>query len=270
MRSICLSTKRRRDIVFHLFHRTLSREHEEALRKIETEFGAQLRFYDIDRDATFQWIMNSAPENKVLSNICYARLLFAETIDADVERLIYTDCDMFVRAPIERLAEMDMQGKSLAAAPDYLGQRIMMGRMMVDPNGIFDPAMRYFNAGLMVIDMKRWREKRVIEKFRTMLDNGTLKHIYYDQDFLNLTFEDDWVELSQLWNFLDPRPLHEPLNPHLLHYTGAQKPWILRTKAAFPRDYRYTMTNDVYYRFLAERSPKWLRPLVMWAKRRNG
>jgi len=30
------------------------------------------------------------------------------------------------------------------------------------------------------------------------------------------------------------------------------------------------MTNEVYYRFLAERLPAWLRPLVAWLGRTNG
>jgi lipopolysaccharide biosynthesis glycosyltransferase len=103
-----------------------------------------------------------------------------------------------------------------------------------------------------------------------MLESGLLARIYYDQDFLNLTFEDDWVELPVWWNLLDPRPWHESLNPYLCHYTGRLKPWLVRPKVAYARAYRYVMTNDVYYRFLAERWPRWLRPMVMLAKRING
>lgn len=270
MRSVCLSTKRRKEVVFHLFRRAMTPRHMKVLQRIEAEFGARLVQYDIDRNEHFLFMLQKAPENKRLSNICYARLLFAETIPANVERLIYLDCDVLVRSPIERLADLDLHGKALAAVPDYTGQHIMTGRMMVDKRGIFDSGMRYFNAGMLVIDMKQWRERNVMARFYQMLDSGILAQIYYDQDFLNLTFEDQWLELDQIWNLHDADRSHEALNPHIVHYTGEDKPWRPKNRAAFSYIYRHTMTNDVYYDYLTERSPGWLRPAVRLVKRLNG
>jgi len=269
MRSICTSTERRKDLVFHLLHRPLSAEHEETLRRIETEFGAHLDFHLVDKDDRFTSLLARAPHD-ARPSIMYARLLLASVLPADAERVVYFDCDMLIRAPIERLAELDLEGKALAAAPDYLGQLIMTGRDLIDTRGIFDPAMRYFNSGLLVIDVAKWRAAKVVDRFEEKMADGTMQELYFDQDLLNLIFRGDWLELSQLWNFIDPRPWHEQLNPHVLHYTGLRKPWQIRKGAAFARVYRYTMTNDVFYRYLAERSPAWLRPFVRLAKRFNG
>ncbi len=75
---------------------------------------------------------------------------------------------------------------------------------------------------------------------------------------MNLIFARTWLKLDQTWNFIDPRPIHEPLNPKLLHYTGSQKPWKRGADAAFRRTYRHVMTNELYNRYARAR---WARDL---------
>lgn len=269
MRSICLSTRRRKDITFHLLHGTLEAGHKASLLRIEEEFGAKLEFCDVYQNALFKDLMANVSEDSRMPNICYARLLFAELIDPSVARLLYLDCDMVVRAPIERLIGTDLKGASIGAALDYLGPQIITQGRMIDRRGIFDTGMAYFNAGMILVDMHKWRAAGVVQRFRDFMARGRLKQTYFDQDFLNLTFDGDWLELDPRWNLLDPRQGQENLNPYILHFTGRSKPWKLFSKSAFPGTYRYIMTNDVYYRFLAERSPPYLRALILRAKRYN-
>jgi lipopolysaccharide biosynthesis glycosyltransferase len=269
MRSLCLFTFRRKDIRFHLFHRPITPGHWAWIEKIHTEFGAEIISYDIDANRTFTSIAKRAHYNARLSNIVYARILFSELLPAEVERVLYLDCDMMARAPIERLYDIDMQGFPLAAVPDYVGAQIMTRRSLIDPRGIFDPAMRYFNAGMLLIDMVKWRQMDILGKFEQAITDGTLAKIYYDQDFLNLTFRENWLELHQFWNLHDPRPSHMALNPHLVHYTGDKKPWLIMPKVAFARLYRHIMTNPVYYQYLRERSPAWQQPFIRFVERRN-
>src|SRR5665213_1225935 len=130
-------------------------------------------------------------------------------------------------------------------------------------------AMRYFNAGMLLIDMTKWRQMDILGKFEAAIANGTLAKIYYDQDFLNLTFRENWLELHQFWNLHDPKPAHMALNPYLVHYTGDTKPWLIMPKVAFARLYRHIMTNPVYYEYLRERSPAWQHPVIRWIEGRN-
>jgi len=267
IRSICLNTLRRGDLVFHLCHRTLAPEHKAELDAISSEFGARLAYYDLDRINLSASVMERAPYNKRLGNIVYARLLFTELLPKDVHRLVYLDCDMLVRRPIEQLAEIDLRGHPLAAASDYWASSHMTQRDMIDQRKLFDIANGYFNAGLLVIDLDSWRRLDVLGHFEAMIDDGTLAKIYYDQDFLNLMFVANWLELDQRWNFLNPRAIHEVLNPFLLHYTGSKKPWMMFSGVAFAREYRHVMTNAIFYRYLREqwarRLPRFLRPLLI-------
>ncbi|HEY4201223.1 MAG TPA: glycosyltransferase family 8 protein [Devosiaceae bacterium] len=248
MRSICLTTRRRGDLVFHLCHRTLTGDHKDDLDSITTEFGAAVRYYNIDEMPLFNEVAGRAPYNYRLSNIVYARLLFADILPADIERITYLDCDMMVRAPIEQVAEVDLGPYPIAAVPDAEGMNISLGRDIKTKRDLFDPADPYFNAGLIVIDMRKWREAQIIPKLEKAMADGTMARLYYDQDFLNLVFNRNWLQLEQMWNLVDPRPVHQTLHPKLVHYTGDGKPWTL-TNVAFRRTYRHVMSNRVYSKY---------------------
>ena len=267
MRSVCLTTKRRKDLCFHLCHRTLAPEHKADFEKITAEFGATVRYYDIDAMPMFKSLASRARYNWRLSNIVYARLLFSEIMPPEVTRLTYLDCDIMLRAPIERIAEIDLAGYPIAAVRDPYGMQIMMSRDIRKNADLFDAASPYFNAGLIVIDMAGWRHAKIIEKTERAIADGVLERIYYDQDLLNLIFQDNWLPLDQLWNMVDPRPIHHTLNPYLLHYTGPQKPWNRLSVVAFARMYRHVMTNELYFRYMRYR---WMRnatlPFRMVAK----
>jgi lipopolysaccharide biosynthesis glycosyltransferase len=262
MRSICLFTKRRGDLVFHLCHRTLSPEHRRDLEAIAAEFGARQVWYDLDRSELFADIARRMPYNKRLTNIVYARLIIDQLVDPSIERVLYLDCDILVRAPIENLYEIDLDDHPIAAARDTLGPFIVGGRDLRNNRDLFDIADPYFNAGVILIDLARWRDARLLERLETMLADGTMERIYYDQDFLNLVFKHDWLRLAPAWNVIDARHAHEGLDLNIMHYTAEQKPWHLVSSVAFRRIYRHVMTNELFYRYLRHRVKRRLLRLV--------
>ena len=253
MRSVCLFTHRREDLVFHLFHRTLTSEHHADLERIAEEFGARLVWYDLDGSELFADIAARMPVNKRLTNIVYARLVIDRLLPADVERVLYLDCDMLVREKIEALYDIDMEGFAIAAVRDTAGPFIVGGRDLRRNRDIFDLADPYFNAGMILIDVAQWREAAIVDRLEQALRDGVMARIYYDQDLLNLIFRDNWLHLPVRWNIMDARKPHEAFNPAILHYTGKQKPWDLFSTTAYHRTYRHVMTNELFYRFMSHR-----------------
>ncbi|UJQ93620.1 glycosyltransferase family 8 protein [Mariluticola halotolerans] len=263
MRGICLSTHRRGDLVFHLCELGLTGEHRADLEKITTEFGAKLVFYDLATNRDFQERCANLPSDKRLNQMMYARLLVDVLIPKDVKRIIYFDCDTYVRAPIEELAEIDLQGFPIGAVEEPHADFITRQTDMRHNMDLFDPADPYFNSGMLVIDTKKWRDAKVLDHLAAKVADGTMDRIYYDQDFLNLTFKNNWCHLDQLWNLIDPRAPHQALNPKMVHYTGRNRPWNLVSNVAFARVYRHVMTNELFYRYwrhrLKRRVMKFLR-----------
>ncbi len=264
MRSVCLFSKERENIVFHLCHRTLSDDHRADLESIASEFPVQLRWYDLEQSDLFRDLAQRMPENKRLSNIVYARLVIDRLVGPDVTRILYLDCDLMVRDDISTLFDWDLNGHPIAAVRDTSGPWIMAGRDVRGNRDIFNVADTYFNAGIVLIDLAGWREADIIGKLEKAYADGVMQRIYYDQDLLNLIFRGNWQRLPWRWNTIDPRPLHESLDPAILHYTGDNKPWLMRTgmsrSVAFVRFYRHVMTNEIFYKYVRHR---WKR---RWAK----
>ena len=199
MRSVCLFTHRRDELVFHLFHRTLTAAHKADLEKILEEFPVALRWYDLDQSAMFRDIAARMPENKRLPNIVYARLLIDRLVGPDVDRILYLDCDMLVREDIGFLFDLDLECKAIAAVRDPVGALITGQRDLQKNRDIFDPADPYFNAGLVLIDLAKWREADIIGRMEAAYASGVMQRIYYDQDLLNLIFKGKWLRLPWRW-----------------------------------------------------------------------
>lgn len=261
MRSVCLFSHRRKELVFHLCHRTLTAEHRADLERITEEFPVELRWYDLDQSAMFQDIAKRMPENKRLSNIVYARLMIDQLVGPDVERVLYLDCDMLVREDVAYLLELDLEGNSIAAVRDSIGALITGRRDLKENRDIFDPADYYFNAGMVLIDIAKWREADVIGRMEEAYASGIMQRIYYDQDLLNLVFKGKWLKLPWRWNVIDARHAHDGVDPAILHYTAERKPWGVLAgmlqSVAFARFYRHVMTNELFYRFARHRWKRW-------------
>jgi lipopolysaccharide biosynthesis glycosyltransferase len=261
MRSICISTRRRDEVVFHLLHLPLTDEHRADLEKIPAEFGASLRYYPVAELPQFEQFVAGLPQGGRWPRIVYARMLLPELLPAEVDRVIYLDCDMLVRAPIEQLYDMDLGGQPLGAVRDALAPFIPLRRDMVQNADLFDGADPYFNSGMLVMDASAWRQIDLRAEIAALATRGALGKLYFDQDLLNLIFRNRWQELPWRWNVIDANKAHEALDPAILHFTRVHKPWGVLAgvmhATAYARWYRHVMTNALFYRFARHRWKRW-------------
>ena len=262
MRSVCLTTKRRGDVVFHLCHTALTAEHAAIHDSITAEFGATLRHYDPEQNAGFRALVAQLPASDRFPPIVYTRLVLDQLLPADLERVIYLDCDVMVCRPIELLYEQEMADKPIAAVFDPFHLGIKKGRDIRQKQTPFDTGDAYFNSGVLLIDLQRYAAIDLPARIAEFAASGVLKNLFFDQDMLNLVFLNNWQPLNWRFNVLNPKPAHESLQPIIVHYTSYSPPWKMFSGAAFSRFYRHVMTQDVYYRFMAERAPGWLAPII--------
>ena len=91
----------------------------------------------------------------------------------------------------------------------------------------------YFNAGVLLIDLDRWRKERISEKALEYLAQH-LQSPYADQDALNFACDGLWKRLDPRWNF---QPFYEKRKiadmdskerPGIVHFVTQAKPWNAR------------------------------------------
>jgi len=262
MRSICLSTHRRKDLVFHLCHTELNEQSLVDLEAIGTEFGSTLNHYVIDTDPDYLLLAETLPHERHIPAVMYARLMFGKILPKTVARLIYIDCDIHVRHPIETLYGTNLKGRPLGAVTDPHAPRFSNGRDVKQDRDLLDPADPFFNSGLLLIDLNAWREMDVIATLHQLEKEGKLGRFVNDQQLLNYLFKRNWTQVDPSWNTLAASRMIEALDPKAVHHTGRDKPWNLFSLAPFARVYRHVMTNALYNRYMRYRWVKWWKGLI--------
>lgn len=168
---------------------------------------------------------------------CY-RLLIAELFP-QYSRVLYIDSDTLIQADVADLYSCNLNGKTVGAVHEvvctFLKEyyRKHIGIQVEDG----------FNAGVLVIDTARFREKRIKEQCMQWLiedsQRAERRYVYMDQDVLNRALKEDVCFLDSAWNFqwmylwrLDTiypeyraDYLKDSREAKIMHYAGEKKPW---------------------------------------------
>jgi len=111
----------------------------------------------------------------------------------DVDKAIYIDADTIVVEPLENLWNIDLEGHPVAGAPDDAGFH-QARRLQLSADH------RYFNAGVMVFDVARFRAMDIAADVLSAFRRKGPDIVSQDQDLLNILFENDTKSLPLSWN----------------------------------------------------------------------
>lgn len=75
--------------------------------------------------------------------------------------------------------------------------------------------IRYFNAGVLLMNLDRLRSTGLGEEWRQKCYNEAYQ--FPDQDTLNIVFSSEKLELSSKWNY-SPKVMRPCDHPHIVHY----------------------------------------------------
>jgi len=199
-----------------------------------------------------------------LTPLTYARLSAAEYLPAEDGRTILLDPDMLVLTDIGALAETNLDGAVIAATQDpYIPRVSSVGGLVNHAALGLRPGDKYFNAGLMVIDMARWRAERVGPRAFAFIERHWRTLQQYDQDSLNAVVAGRWKELEPRWQ-VQPRAANSlglafVDDPFVVHFSGLLKPWLYRG---------HTRADAIFYEFVDRTAWRGFRPprtLSAWA-----
>lgn len=160
------------------------------------------------------------PDDRI-SNIIYGKFLIPQLIDAD--KVLYLDSDLVIENNLNKLFELDLNDKMLAATVDFSNPKI-------------------FNSGVMLINNKKWREANVSKQLLEMSKDQSRAHD--DQSVINDFFRDQIIELNPTYNYqigyenigywIARGPieayLDEVKKPKIIHYITDDKPSNLLSK----------------------------------------
>jgi lipopolysaccharide biosynthesis glycosyltransferase len=173
-------------------------------------------------------------------------LLLPELLPAAMDRILFLDADILVLADLAELWETPIGEHVLAAVRDEAIPFCCSPRGVkkCKDSGISKDAA-YFNCGVMLIDMFKWRKREVTRHASGYLKSVGRQVDFLHQEALNAILWNDWHPLDGRWNLLGSlsgRTYHRTesnswRNPGIVHFAGRFKPWRFRTGGPFDQQY---------------------------------
>lgn len=198
------------------------------------EEGLRKRVESVAPGQDFLWLQVSdddLPEFEYghLSRAILFRLGLEALAPRECGRILYLDSDTAVMGDVRELAAQDLKGEAIGAVQDQYVDAAEFAVRWGLPAG----DARYFNSGVLVIDLERVRAERLFTKaIEFVARHGSDKLPYGDQDSLNYVLWGRWRGLDPVWNvqrFVRPHAIADGRAPALVHYIGLEKPWLPNT-----------------------------------------
>ena len=154
-----------------------------------------------------------------ISRATYFRLLLADILPSNLSSGLFLDADLVVTGSLSEL-EQHLKGDFyLKAVPDTESDQDIP---RINKMGI--PLKRYFNAGVMLINLTAWRASGVTSRLLEIAAQYKDQLKWWDQDVLNIYFHDKFSDLDPKFNGMHLKK-KMPALPLIIHFTSPSKPW---------------------------------------------
>jgi lipopolysaccharide biosynthesis glycosyltransferase len=176
-------------IKIFLLHDGIKNKQIKLLGKFINKYGAEFETIEIHHAA-----LSSLKINDYYKPVNYFRLLIPEILPGDIGKALYLDTDLIVRKPIDALWNIDLNDYLLAAVEDAKVTNSHKEQLGLPPN------TKYFNSGVLLINVDQWRRQSVHFKVIDFIRNNPDKISLVDQDGLNAVLYEKWMRLPLIWN----------------------------------------------------------------------
>lgn len=214
-----INKSKSKNLSFYIIHDSPS-DFADLIEKYLSEYKNIITIFKFDFDSIdFPKITDAH-----VSKATYFRLFFQKYLPEDIEFVTYVDSDIIcMRDPerdmIEAIKNIKDSNLPLGAVNDDKGTNNNQIRLDMKSD-------KYFNAGVMIINLKEWRANIQMSKILLLMEELREKIVWWDQDILNVLIDGDYLELKNEFNRktsdFDNTPEKSVI---FVHYSGKGKPW---------------------------------------------
>ncbi len=252
MASVLINHKGEMPIKFYLSGAGICDENKALIEALAASHSASVEWVEINntdaenfRASAVRLRASAIFETKAshFSDHACDRLLMPGLLPEELSRAIYLDVDLVVLGDIEELWNLPVSDYPVLATQEYIVPTIS------DPYVVnlfkdldLDPDTKYFNSGVMLVNLDYWREQDTTEQLLVYLADHVERLIFWDQDVLNAVLANQWGELAPQWNAVthvheagEWRESESPYteeafnaalkNPNIVHFCTPRKPW---------------------------------------------
>ncbi|MBQ9246353.1 glycosyltransferase family 8 protein [bacterium] len=245
--SIIENSSSKNDYGIYVLEEDLSYENKYKLKLLEKD-NIKIEFVNVkDFICQYSSILHLHTYNITIAT--YFRFFISELFK-NFDKLVYLDCDIVVNCDIADLYNINLKGNIVACVRDlqiasWNFQNLIKNKEYYLKVLKLDKIDNYFNAGVMVFNVRKLTEFKCKEKCIKLLQE--IKHPKYsDQCILNSVLKDNVLLINIEWNFqnnitkpiniqnnyknlfneyLRQEVINAQKNPQIIHYIY-EKPWV--------------------------------------------
>ena len=181
--------------------------------------------------------------------------IFIPNLFPQYDKVLYLDCDITVLGDVSELYNTQIHGYYVAAAQEEVMQTFeVFGNYVEQADGI--NRKEYFNAGILLINARRWRNKHIAERFVDLLDRYTFR-VVQDEDYLNVLCKGNVKKISLDWNKTSYKnDDFDDKDLKIIHWKINWRPWKYKDVLYEEHFWKYAKLTDFYGRLVTMRDSR--------------
>lgn len=216
-----LENNKDENIIFHIISKKIKKDNEKIVQEFAINNNIIINIYVIDEN-----IFKNLPKTEYISHATYNRFLIPNILKDITDKVLYLDADIICLNSIKLLKNFNIDDNIVGVieeANKYVEKQQIKELELI--------SNKYFNAGVMYINIKEWIKNNINDKILNLLKSKK-KFMFNDQDILNIVLENKCIYMDKIYNYeFDVRHKHNryvyniPSDVVFLHYVGKFKPW---------------------------------------------
>lgn len=242
--SVMENNKATKRIHFYIIDDGISEEKKQKLTNLIEAYGRTVTYILApDPSDLFEFPFKS----RYQMGHSYVRMAIGTLLPEHVDKVLALDSDTLVTGDISELWNMDMGNNILAGVADCMNLKAYYKQFGLSGEEF------YCNAGMFLINLKKWREQRKEEKIKMLIRKQKGNVFFFEQTLMSYVCKGEIIKLHPKYNvytlfyafefkniirwrkptiFYSEKIVNEAINnPSIIHFTRnfymLSRPWIV-------------------------------------------
>ena len=189
-------------------------------------------------------------KNDHVSDATYFRIFISDFIKPNIGNILYLDADVLCIKSIKNDYEEIFKQLEKSDYTVAVHTNANINKKNADFFKKLNIDKSYFNAGVMFINLSKWRKNDFSNKLIEKLEEIKDKIIFWDQDVLNSYINGSYLEIDKSLNcpvgILSSVEINEINKMKLLHYSGSNKPWTINGGIDVKSNYYHKIYFEIF------------------------
>lgn len=246
LKSLIQNANKKYTYNIYVLNNGIKEEYKQILLDYANEIF-NIKFEDVNERLSL--VSNALDTRDYYSKTTYYRF-FIQKMFPEYDKALYLDADIIVKGDISEFYNIDIGENFIGAIEEQIVASVKEYREYSKTVLGLD-YKKYFNAGILIMNLKKFREYDIEKVFTSMIATYRFDTIAQDQDYLNFILKDKVYYVDKCWNKESISDGYKG-EPKLIHYALFKKPWTYYGMK-YDKDFWFYAKQTVFYDMLIKK-----------------